>query len=323
MTLPLLPVRFRGWSRLHSGMLPQAQTMPRRWNKRLPLMWALYVFRMNMLLHLQRSRGDQSMRVRMRMMKGTREKLTWSHPKSLLNTWPSRPSHPNPWIRNPQLWLCEMFVPVIMVLLYVDNGLSVGLRSRHLTNRAMLKQTLLTGKPKVTRKEACDKMRSSRQAGRKALPKEKWTAVMAASAGQHPNLLRLEGETLCLHAQVIPDTSDGKVRYHNDLMKACGLTLRELIAAMNKTTEASEKSEQDRRAKRTRNEWHRAAVPAARHEDYKGRKWNWRQEHKWSNVIWISRFMSKKPLARTALSWPGQASSGRVGCALLWHDLYS
>ena len=100
-----------------------------------------------------------------------------------------------------------MFVPVIMVLLYVDNGLSVGLRSRHLTNRAMLKQTLLTGKPKVTRKEACDKMRSSRQAGRKALPKEKWTAVMAAAAGQHPNLLRLEGETLCL--QVIPDTSDG------------------------------------------------------------------------------------------------------------------
>ena len=76
-------------------MLPQAQTMPRRWNKRLPLMWALYVFHMmNMLLHLQRSRGDQSMRVRMRMMKGTREKLTWSHPKSLLNTWPSRPSHP-------------------------------------------------------------------------------------------------------------------------------------------------------------------------------------------------------------------------------------
>jgi len=86
------------------GMLPQAQTMLRRWNKRLPLMWALYVFHMmNMLLHLQRSRGDQSMRVRMRMMKGTREKLTWSHPKSLLNTWPSRPSHPNPWIRNPQL----------------------------------------------------------------------------------------------------------------------------------------------------------------------------------------------------------------------------
>ena len=109
MTLPLLPVRFRGWSRLHSGMLPQAQTMPRRWNKRLPL-----------LLHLPRSSGDQSMRVRMRMMKGTREKLTWSHPKSLLNTWPSRPSHPNPWIRNPQLWLCEMFVPVIMVLLTMD-----------------------------------------------------------------------------------------------------------------------------------------------------------------------------------------------------------
>ena len=111
---------------------------------------------------------------------------------------------------------------------FVDNGLSVqpdGLHSRHLTDRAILKQTLLTGKPKVSRKEACDKMRSSRQAGRKALPKEKWTAVMAAAAGQHPNLLRLEGETLCLHAQVIPDTSDGKVRYHNDLMKACGLHL--------------------------------------------------------------------------------------------------
>ena len=217
-------------------------------------MWALYVFRMmNMFLQLQRSRGDQSMRVRMRMMKGTREKLTWSHPKSLLNTWPSRPSHPMD-TEPAALTLRDVRASDYG---FVDYGLSVqpdGLHSRYLTDRAILKQTLLTGKPKVTCKEACDKMRSFRHAGRKALPKEKWTAVMAAAAGQHPNLLRLEGETLCLHAQVIPDTSDGKVRYHNDLMKACGLTLRELIAAMNKTTEASEKSEQDRRAKRTRNE---------------------------------------------------------------------
>ena len=81
-----------------------------------------------------------------------------------------------------------------------ENGVTVqpdGLFSRHWTDRAILKHTLLTGKPKMTRKEACDKMRTSREQGRrKALPKEKWTAVMAAAAEQHSSILQLQGETL-------------------------------------------------------------------------------------------------------------------------------
>ena len=117
------------------------------------------------------------------------------------------------------------------------NGVTVqpdGLHSCHLTDRAVLKQILLTGKPKITRKEACDKMRTARDTGtsRKALPKEKWTAAIAAAASQHPDIMRLDGETLCL--KVIPDTSEGKVKYHNELMKACGLNLRDLVAAMQK-----------------------------------------------------------------------------------------
>ncbi|CAL1140069.1 unnamed protein product [Cladocopium goreaui] len=78
-----------------------------------------------------------------------------------------------------------------------DNGVTVqpdGLHSRNFTDRTVLKQTLLAGKPKITRKEACDKMRSERGQGRKALPKEKWVAVMRAAASQFPDLLRLDGE---------------------------------------------------------------------------------------------------------------------------------
>ena len=130
-----------------------------------------------------------------------------------------------------------------------DNGVTVqpdGLHSRNFTDRTVLKQTLLAGKPKITRKDACDKMRSERGQGRKALPKEKWVAVMRAAASQFPDLLRLDGEILCL--KMIPDTSAGKVAYHNDLMRACRLSLRELIAAMDKAAEKKE----ERRAKRAR-----------------------------------------------------------------------
>ena len=44
------------------------------------------------------------------------------------------------------------------------------------------------------------------------------------------NPVPLEGETLCL--KLVPDTVEGKVTYHNQLMQACGLSLRELAAAM-------------------------------------------------------------------------------------------
>ena len=137
-----------------------------------------------------------------------------------------------------------------------ENGVTVqpdGLFSRHWTDRAILKHTLLTGKPKMTRKEACDKMRTSREQGRrKALPKEKWTAVMAAAAEQHSSILQLQGETLCL--KVVPDTAQGKVKYHNELMRACGLTLRELVAAMEKASSNQERKRQEDRRKRPRDE---------------------------------------------------------------------
>ena len=71
---------------------------------------------------------------------------------------------------------------------------------------------------------------------------------MRAAASQFPDLLRLDGEILCL--KMIPDTAAGKVAYayHNDLMRACRLSLRELIAAMDKAAEKKE----ERRAKRAR-----------------------------------------------------------------------
>ena len=73
--------------------------------------------------------------------------------------------------------------------------------------------------------------------GHKALPKEKWVAVMRAAASQFPDLFRLDGQTLCL--KMIPDTAASKVAYHNDLMRARRLSLRELIAAMDRRVRTS------------------------------------------------------------------------------------
>ena len=103
------------------------------------------------------------------------------------------------------------------MILATGQGAARGLARPTFHHMVVLKQTLLTGKPKITRKEACDKMRSSRENGRKSLPKDKWTDVMAAAALQHPEFLWFQGETLCL--KVVLDTSDGKVKYHSELMK--------------------------------------------------------------------------------------------------------
>lgn len=88
----------------------------------------------------------------------------------------------------------------------------------------------------------CDKLqRTSAQKSEKKRSERQ--SVLTA-----PNPVPLEGETLCL--KLVPDTAEGKVKYHNQLMQACGLSLQELVAAM----EAAERNETDKRSKRPRDD---------------------------------------------------------------------
>ncbi|CAK9082039.1 Uncharacterized protein SCF082_LOCUS39015 [Durusdinium trenchii] len=123
---------------------------------------------------------------------------------------------------------------------YGPDGASVqsAFHSKHLTDRFIMKATLLHGHPKVTSKTICDKLRSSRESGRKALPREDWVAVMEACAGSP--ILDFQDDTLQLRA--IPQDAPGRTFYHNELMKLCGVTMRELMTAMNRAAAAKAKS---------------------------------------------------------------------------------
>eukprot|EP00973_Karenia_brevis_P059573 8294219-Karenia_brevis.AAC.1 len=46
----------------------------------------------------------------------------------------------------------------------------------------VMQRTLLCGKPIIDAKTACDKMQTSRSAGRKALPQPSWIKVMEVGA---------------------------------------------------------------------------------------------------------------------------------------------
>ena len=132
---------------------------------------------------------------------------------------------------------------------YGDRGLSVQpcLHAKHLTDRYIAKMTLLHGTPKITCKQACDGLRSSRDKGRKALPKTNWMAVMTSACKECP-ILQLSGDEL--HVARIPDDAGLRVQYHNHLMTLCGLTLRELVGSMTQAVEKAKQAAVKHAAKR-------------------------------------------------------------------------
>ena len=124
---------------------------------------------------------------------------------------------------------------------YGEGGASVQscLHAQHLTDRYIVKMTLMRGTPTITYKQACDKLRTSREKGRKALPKTNWMAVMASACKE---ILQMSGDEL--QVSKIPDDATLRARYHNHLMTLCGLSLRELVDSMKQAVEKAEKAKQ-------------------------------------------------------------------------------
>ena len=116
------------------------------------------------------------------------------------------------------------------------NGETVqnSLHARHLTDRYIMKQTLLAGTTTIRYKAVTDKLRSARGSGRKALPKENWVAAVQAGCNMCP-MLTFQGDTVNIHP--IPEDPQGRVGYHNSLMTLCGLSLRELVEAIKSKAE--------------------------------------------------------------------------------------
>ena len=115
---------------------------------------------------------------------------------------------------------------------YGVDGASVQaeLLSAELTDRMVMQKTLLCGKPAITSKQACDKIQSRRRGeGRKALSADSWVKVMEAGA-QQCTVIKFENKKLLL--KEIPDNGNERIKYHNELMTLCGLSLRHLVDAM-------------------------------------------------------------------------------------------
>ena len=118
---------------------------------------------------------------------------------------------------------------------YGDAGVMVQgdtLHAKGLTDRRIMQRTLLMGKPSITSKEACQNMRSSNADGKKALPEPTWAAVMEKGL-RDCDVAWFEGRKVMLKA--IPTEPVGRINYHNSLMTLCGLSLKDLVEAMQKS----------------------------------------------------------------------------------------
>lgn len=106
----------------------------------------------------------------------------------------------------------------------------------HLTDRYIMRYTLLQGKPVITAKEVCDKLKYKVEgrATKKALERDNWTAVMEAglTGATVAQLMNPKTSNTQIAIRAIPSNKDEKTKYHNELMNLCGLTLRELTEAM-------------------------------------------------------------------------------------------
>ncbi|CAK0820661.1 unnamed protein product [Prorocentrum cordatum] len=114
-----------------------------------------------------------------------------------------------------------------------------------LTDRNIMRRTLLVGTPTVTMRAACERMKSSRRGGQrpKHLPEQTWLRVMEAGLQGSP-VARLDGREI--HVARIPGGQADRVAYHNALMRLCALPLRDLVEAMRKAKENSDRRERGR-----------------------------------------------------------------------------
>ena len=105
--------------------------------------------------------------------------------------------------------------------------------AKGLTDRRIMQRTLEVGTPVITARTACERMRSTKSGGQKALPlpEPRWSSVMTEGLRGSP-VARYENKKIYLAP--IPDQPHARVQYHNDLMNLCGLPLRSLVDSMKK-----------------------------------------------------------------------------------------
>ena len=130
---------------------------------------------------------------------------------------------------------------------YGPNGESVQetLHSADLTDRVVMQKTLLCGRAVIDAKTACERMQSSRRSGRKALPQPTWSKVMAAGADGSGVVRYAERK---LYMKKIPQEGSDRIEYHNELMKLCGISLRDVVEAMK----SQKKKDAEKQANRVR-----------------------------------------------------------------------
>ena len=130
---------------------------------------------------------------------------------------------------------------------YGKDGASVqsNIHAKGLTDRAIMRRTLLLGTPSTTAKAACQNMRSSNATGKKALPEPAWMDVMKAGL-ENCDVAWLADRTVMI--KEIPTDPTARIDYHNHLMNLCGLSLQSLVQAMRQA-KAKHVKRQDTRAR--------------------------------------------------------------------------
>ena len=107
------------------------------------------------------------------------------------------------------------------------------------TDRKIMQVTLLTGKPKISLVAVCDRIRTSRHNGKKAIPKPQLLKVIEAGL-QGSTIAKVvdpKGRGAAVVLKAIPTGGPERIEYHNELMKLCGISLRELTEAMQGAAE--------------------------------------------------------------------------------------
>ena len=106
------------------------------------------------------------------------------------------------------------------------------------TDRAVMKKTLLQGVPRIFGQGVCNIIRTRIGGSNKALQKGNWEKVMEAGL-RECSVAKLQGQGTMDAAVVLkdmPEDADSRIVYNNELMKLCGVSLRELTTAMQEKT---------------------------------------------------------------------------------------
>ena len=109
------------------------------------------------------------------------------------------------------------------------------------TDRAVMQRTLLVGMPVIDRRSAAQRITTSRAGGerRKNIDEHRWVSVMKAGL-EGSSIAKYDEEDGKVKMAPIPDDVAFRHKYHNELMTLCGITLRQLVEAMQSAKKAAQ-----------------------------------------------------------------------------------